>query len=178
MKNYIIAGLLCLVLALAIGVRPVQKTVNEALNQGTLKGVETCMSYSKSELLSNDAVQATCVTTFRKRLYHNGHATGRAGPRLGERTVSWGGVLENKTSDHVTTWIQVSVNIFDKDGEETEFLADTPIWIDPLDEAEFRVELPDLESKQLEGLEFCEHEDASPTDCMAWNVSGVMGLAI
>ncbi|WP_170381904.1 hypothetical protein [Ruegeria atlantica] len=177
-KNYIIGGLVCLVLAMVVGVKPVQRAINEAFNLGTLRGVETCMSYSDSELLSNDAIKATCVTTFQKHLFHNDHATGRAGPRLDERIVSWGGVLQNKTPDHVTTWIQISVSIYDKEGKEQEVSAETAIWIDPLNEADFRVELPDLESEQLENLGFCEHEDTKPAECMAWGVTDVMGLAL
>jgi len=177
-KNYIIGGLLCLVAALIIGIKPVQRAINEAMNQGTLKGAETCMSYSDSELLSKDVVKATCVRAFHKRLYHNDHATGRAGPHLDGRNVSWGGVLENKTPNHVTTWIEISVSVFDDEGKEQEFTAATSIWIDPLNEAEFRVELPDLESKQLKDLEFCEHDDATPTACMAWGVTNAMGLSL
>lgn len=178
MKNYIIAGLLCLVLVLAIGVQPVEKTINEALNQGTLKGIETCISYSESDLVSEGAIQAMCAMTFQKSLHDNDHATGRAGPSFDRRIVSWDGVLENKTPDHVTTWVRISVSIFDKEGEETEVYAETPIWIDPLNEAAFQVELPDLESEQLKDLEFCEYEDTAPTDCMVWGVSRMMGVAI
>ncbi|WP_170377288.1 hypothetical protein [Ruegeria atlantica] len=178
MKNYIIVGLACLVAVLVIGVKPVQRAINEAINQGTLKGVETCMSYSDSELLSTEVIKATCVTTFHKRLYHNDHATGRAGPRLKQQTVSWGGVLKNKTPDHVTTWIQISVSIFDEKGEEQEYSAETPIWIDPLNEAEFQVELSDLESGQFENLDFCDHEDSAPAACMTWGVTDVMGLSL
>lgn len=178
MKNYVIGGLICLVAALAIGVEPVQRMINEAVSRGTLRGVETCMSYSSSELLSTEAVKATCVTAFQKSLYHNDHATGRAGPRLDQRTVSWGGALENKTLDHVTTWIRISVSIYDADGAEKVHFAETPIWIDPLDEAQFKVELPDIGSEQLEDIEFCEHGDLTATACMTWGVMEVMGLTI
>jgi hypothetical protein len=75
------------------------------MKQGTLRGVEACMEYSRSELLSEDAVKASCVVNFQKYIYNGDHATGRAGPRIDEQTVSWGGILENKTPDHVTTWI-------------------------------------------------------------------------
>ena len=178
MKNYIIGGLLCLVSALVIGVEPLQRFINETTNQGTLRGVETCLSYSESQLLSPEAVRSSCVTAFQKPLYGNDHATGRAGPRMDQRTVRWGGILENKTPDHVTTWIQVSVGIFDANGNEQEFYSETPIWIDPLDEAEFMVPLPDAEAEQFDKLEFCDLEDDAPKDCMSWGVTGIMGLAI
>lgn len=178
LKNYLIGGLICLVAALVFGIKPVQQAINETLNQGTLRGVETCMSYSSSELLSTEAVRATCVKTFQKRLYHNDHATGRAGPRAAQQTVSWSGVLENKTPDHVTTWIEVSVSIYDAEGSEQEYSSETRIWIDPLDEAEFRVELPDLEPKKLDEIEFCDYEDVAPTACVTWGVTDVMGLSI
>ncbi|MEO9572972.1 MAG: hypothetical protein ABJ360_02235 [Roseobacter sp.] len=177
-KNYIIIGLACLVAALAFGVEPVQRGINETVNKGTLKGVETCLSYSKSELISNEAVRATCVTAFQKPLYGNDHATGRAGPRLDQRYVAWEGELENKTSDHVTTWIRVSVSIYDADGAEQEFFGDTTIWIDPLDEAAFRVELPELEREKFDSIEFCDHDDLTPSACLTWGVVETMGLAI
>ncbi|MFX0544770.1 hypothetical protein ACEWPL_004415 [Roseovarius sp. S1116L3] len=177
-KNYLIGGLACLVAALVFGITPVQRVMNEMVNKGTLRGVENCLSYSKSELLSAEAVKSTCVRNFQKRLYNNDHATGLAGPQWDERTVSWAGDLENKTSHHVTTWIRVSVGLYDADGNKNEFLADTPIWIDPLDEAEFRVELGELKPEQIENIEFCELDDLAPTACMTWGVTDVMGLSI
>ncbi|WP_187429719.1 hypothetical protein ROLI_010340 [Roseobacter fucihabitans] len=178
MKNYVIGGLVCLVIALVIGVQPVQKVVNEATNRGTLRGVETCMSYSSRELLSAEALRATCVSAFQKSLYGGEHAAGHAGPRADQRGVSWGGVLENKTPDHVTTWVRVSVSIFDPDGTEQKVFAETPIWIDPLDEAEFLVELPDLEPQQFENMEFCDYEVEEPKSCMGWGVTNAMGVSI
>jgi hypothetical protein len=177
-KNYLIGVLACLVAALVIGVKPIQKTLNEAINQGTLKGVENCISYSHSDLLSPEAIRATCVSTFQKRLHGHDHAVGRAGPRGETRSISWAGELENKTPDHVTTWIGVTVGIFDADGNEKEFTAETRIWIDPLGKAEFRVDLPDLDGNQLDNLEFCELDDAAPHDCIRWGITDVKGLSV
>jgi hypothetical protein len=177
-KNYLIGGLVCLVVALVVGVQPVQKVINEATNRGTLRGGETCMSYSSSELLSKEALRATCVSAFQKRLFGGEYASGRAGPRPEQRSIRWGGILENKTPDHVTTWVRVSVSIFDVDGTEQEVFAETPICIDPLDEAEFSVELPELEPQQFENLEFCDHESEEPKSCMGWGVINIMGVSI
>ncbi len=177
-KNFLIGGLFCLVVALVVGFEPVQRTINEATNKGTLKGVETCMSYSDSELLSSEAVKATCVAAFQKRLYHNDHAIGRAGPLTKNGVVNWGGVLENKTPDHVTTWLRISVVIHDDEGAELEYFAATQIWIDPLEETEFEVELTDLDPAKLDGLEFCENDNATPTDCMTWGITDLFGLSI
>lgn len=178
MKNYIIGGLLCLVVALVIGVEPLQRFVNEATNRGALRGVETCLSYSKSELLSPETVRSACVTAFQKPLYDNDRASGRAGPRMDQQTVSWGGILENKTPDHVTTWIQITVSIYDAEGNEQEFSAETPIWIDPLDQAEFKVELPEVTGEQFDNLESCDLEDTAPKDCMSWGITEMKGLKI
>lgn len=178
MKNYLIGGLICLVAALVFGVDPVQRVINEVTNRGTLKGVERCMDYTKSELLSQDVVRATCVQSFHNRLYIPDLATGKAGPRIDQGEVGWGGTLENKTPDHVTTWIRIAVTIFDAEGTKQEVFAETPIWIDPLGEAEFRVELPDLEREQFDHIAFCDEDDEAPKACMQWGVPGVMGLAI
>ena len=178
MKNYLIGGLICLVAALAFGIKPVQRVMNEAANQGTLRGVETCMNYSKSELLSQDAVKATCVQSFHNRLYIPDLAIGQAGPRIDQGKVGWGGTLANKTPSHVTTWIQISVTIYDADGTKQEVFAETPIWIAPLGEAEFRVELPELEGKQFDDIKFCDHDNTAPKTCIGWGVTDVMGLAI
>lgn len=178
MKNYLIFGLLVLVAALAIGIEPVQRTINEAMRKGTLKGVESCMNYSNSELLSEEAIRATCVSTFQKRLYRNEHATGRAGPRMDQGSLGWGGTLENKTPDHVTTWVKISVIIFDEAGKENEHFTDTPIWIDPLGKAEFSVALPDVEAEQFENFKFCDLDDAEPKACFTWGVAEVMGVTV
>jgi len=178
LKNYLIIGLLVLIAALVIGIEPVQRVVNEATQKGTLKGIESCMNYSSSDLLSEHAIRATCVRTFQKRLYQNDHATGRAGPRMNQRTVGWGGTLENKTPDHVTTWVKISVSIFDEEGKEKEYSAETPIWIDPLDEAEFSVDLPDVKHEQFESFEFCDHDNPAPKACVTWGVMEIMGVTI
>jgi hypothetical protein len=178
LKNYLIFGLLVLITALIIGIEPVQRAINEATHKGTLKGIERCMSYSSSDLLSEHAIRATCVRTFQKRLYGNDHATGRAGPRVIQQGIGWGGTLENKTPDHVTTWVKIVVNIFDEDGKEKEYFAETPIWIDPLDEAEFNVDLPDVEQEQFDSTEFCDYDDPAPKACFAWGVMETMGVTI
>lgn len=178
MKNYLIGGLLCLVAAQAFGIEPVQRVINEAANRGTLRGVETCMDYSKSELLSKDAIKAKCVQTFHRRLYDGDVASGQAGPRIDQGKVGWGGFLENKTTDHVTTWVQIAVTLFDADGKEQEVVGETPIWIDPMGKAEFLVELPDLKPEQFDSIEFCDLDDEKPKGCVGWGITDVMGLAI
>ncbi|PZX42071.1 hypothetical protein LY56_02364 [Roseinatronobacter thiooxidans] len=178
MKNYFIGFLVCIVVALMIGVDPVKKIANEAMNQGTVRGVDTCMSYSNSAALSKEAVRAMCVRTFQKRLYHGDYATRRAGPRGELRTVSWSGTLQNKISDHVTTWIRISVTLYDADGVRQEYSAETPIWIEPLSEAEFKVEVPNLEPEQIRNIKFCYLDDLAPTTCMAWDVIDIMGLSL
>lgn len=178
MKNYLIGGLICLVAGLVFGIKPLQVVINEATNLGTLRGAELCMDYSASELLSVDAVKTTCVQSFHKRLDGDNHATGRAGPEVDQQTVSWQGILENKTPDYVTTWIKIAVLIFDEDGTKQELFAETPIWIDPLGKAEFRVELPDLKREQVDGITFCDRDDDAPKGCMDWGIIDVKGLAI
>ena len=178
MKNYLIVGLVLVVAAQAFGIGPVQRVVNEAINRGTLKGVESCMDYSKSNLLSQEALRTTCVQSFHTPLYDPDLADGQAGPRIDQGMVAWGGTLENKTPDHVTTWVKLSVSFFDTDGKEKEYFAETPIWIDPMGKAEFKVDMPDLKPEQFNVMEFCDLDDPKPKNCMAWGVTGVMGLAI
>lgn len=178
MKNYLIAGLFCLVAFFAFGFEPVQQYINETTRQGTLKGVEECIAYSGSGLISENAVKIACVSAFQKTLYNGDLATGRAGPRNDKHSVRWAGTLNNKTTDHVTTWIKVSVSTFDSKGVEQAYHAETSIWIDPQNEAKFEVELPELEPKKLENLEFCDHEDLKPKECMTWGISNIQGLTI
>lgn len=167
-----------MVAALILGFEPIERTINETINRGTLKGVETCVAYSSSNLISEETIRTTCVNSFQKRLHSRDHATGRAGPRWNENTVFWNGTLENKTPDHVTTWVQILVEVFDEDGAKKEYSADTSIWIEPLHEVEFRVKIGDLEPEQIKDVEFCEHEASSPKGCMTWGITDAMGLKI
>jgi hypothetical protein len=178
MKNYIITGLSFVVVALLVGGEPIQRTMNEALYRGSLRGAEECVSYSSGRLLSPEAVRTSCVSKFEKQLFGSDYATGRAGPRLDKQIVAWGGELENKSADHVTTSIRVTVIIFDKDGKETEFSGGTSIWIDPMSHSDFRVKLSGLEREMLEDINFCEDEVENPTQCMRWSISEVKGLSI
>jgi hypothetical protein len=98
--------------------------------------------------------------------------------RIEQGEVGWGGRLENKTNDHVTTWIMIAVIVFDADGKEKEVFAETPIWIDPMGEADFEVVLPELEPEQFEKIDFCGDDNQSPKACFAWAVAEVKGLAI
>ncbi|WP_342070559.1 hypothetical protein [Yoonia algicola] len=178
MKNYIIGGLLCVVAALAFGIEPVQRVFNEAANQGTLRGVETCLSYTGSALLSDEVVKATCVNAFQERVYGKDMASGKAAPQMNQASVSWVGVLDNDTADYVTTWIQITVKIFDEEGNEEEFVADTSIWIDPMADAEFTVQLPDLEREQFDNIDWCDLDSEAPKACMSWGITDLMGLSI
>jgi hypothetical protein len=136
------------------------------------------MEHAKTELVSQDAVKASCAQLFHERLYLPDVATGKAGPWIDQGMVGWEGLLQNKTTNHVTTWIKVSVSIYDANGKEQESFAETPIWIAPMGEAKFRVELLDLKPEQLNSLKFCDLDDANPEACMAWGVVDVMGLSI
>lgn len=178
MKNYIIAGLVCAVAALSFGIESIQKIVNEAANHGRLKGVDRCLAYTNSELLSPDAVRSSCVATFQKRYFVVGMAGGKAGPRPEREGASWSGSLDNETSNYVTTWIEITVSVFDQAGEETTFVADTSVWIDPMDTVDFAVQLVDATWDDFENTEFCDLEASERTNCMAWTISDLMGLAI
>ena len=178
MKNYVIAALVVLVVLLAVGFAPIERATNEVLRHGSLTGVENCIEYSKSDLLSGDAVKAACVRAFEKPLYSSESATGRAGPSFFQGIVRWTGNLENKTSDHVTTWVAISVSVYGEDGSEREFSADTSIWIDPLRSADFSVTLRALELSILDDIEFCELTDDEPKSCMSWGVTDVRGLEV
>lgn len=161
-----------------IGFKPVQRTINEAVNRGTLTGVENCIAYSESQLISSEATRSACIRSFEKNLFSGEHASGRAGPTFTDQSVSWVGKLENKTPDHVTTWIGLSVIVYDAEGNEKEFLGDTSVWIDPLGETDFRVDLPELTRDMVDASEFCELDAASPTSCMSWGIVEVKGLSI
>lgn len=178
MKNWTIMGLLGLVVVLIVGFEPVQRTVNETLNGGTVRGVERCMDYSSSQLLSDQAIRRSCADTFQARLFNGEYATGRAGPWMDQGRIGWSGNLRNQTSGHITTWIRVAVWVYDEEGNETEWTAETPIWIEPLGDADFTVELNEVDRDTFDDLSFCELEALSPSNCMAWTVVEVKGLAI
>ena len=178
MKNYLIVGLIGLVAALTIGVEPVQRFMNEAVNRGTVRGVENCMSYAKSELLSQDAVKASCVEAFHERLDLPDLASGEAGPRLDQGKMTWEGVLQNKTADYVITWILISVIVSDAEGKKQEVLAETSIWIDPMGKADFQVELPNLKPEQFHAIDFCDPDVQTPKACMVWELVHVKGVSI
>ncbi|NVO56846.1 hypothetical protein HW561_13715 [Rhodobacteraceae bacterium B1Z28] len=178
MKNYLIGGCICLLGILIIGIEPLQRAINDSMNRGTLKGAETCISYSSSELLSTETIRSTCVNAFQMPLFDHDHATGRAGPWMEPGVAGWEGILENKMPDFVTTWVQISVSIYDPGGVEQEYFAETSIWIDPQDEAEFRMKIPALKREQIEGIEFCENDNPAPKACMEWGVKRILGLSI
>jgi len=154
----------------------VKQTANEALRAGTLKGVETCVAYSKSDLVSAETTRNVCIESFQKVLYNSDLATGRAGPRVASGSVSLGGSLENKTPDFVTTWVKVSFALYDSSGKEKEFLADTYIWIEPRSSADFSVELPELKPDDVQSVEFCDHDDDTPKSCMSWGIVKMKGI--
>lgn len=177
-KNYVIVGLTCLIAAMIIGVQPVQRAINEAFYRGTLTGVDKCISYSDTQLISSEAMRAACVSLFQRSLFSDEHAKGRAGPGYTEEGVIWVGNLENNTPDHVTTWIRLAVTIYDAKGIEEKFMGDTSVWVDPLGDSDFRVDLPDLTRDMVDATEFCERDAPSPMSCMRWGIVEVKGLSI
>lgn len=156
----------------------VKLAVNEALHAGTLKGVENCVAYSKSDLMSAEATRYVCIDNFQKNLYDGDLATGRAGPDDYSGRVNLSGSLENKTSDFVTTWVQLYLKLYDATGTEKEFQAETYIWIEPHSTADFSVELLNLKPDGVETTMFCDVDDTSPKSCMRWGVAKIKGIEI
>jgi hypothetical protein len=177
-KNYLIGGLLCIVLMLAFGIKPVQRVMNEAVKRGTVNAVEICLDYTRGELLSEEAAKVVCASNFQKRLLGSEYAFGRAGPRLVLDELRWGGTLRNDSVDHVTTWVQIAVYVYDENGSEQKILADTQIWLEPMGETEFEVEISDLTEEQINDLDFCDLDMPNPKSCFSWGVVSVKGLSI
>lgn len=103
---------------------------------------------------------------------------GKGGPQFDQEKVNFAGTLANKTPDHVTTWIGISATVYDAEGTKQEVLAETPIWIAPMGEADFLLELPDLKREQFDDIKFCELDDKAPKACVVWDMTEVKGLAI
>jgi cAMP phosphodiesterase len=156
----------------------VKQAVNEALRWGTLKGVETCVAHSKSDLVSAETTRNVCIESFQRVLYNRDLATGRAGPKVAAGGVNLDGFLENKTSGFVTTWVKVAFELYDASGETREFQADTYIWIEPRSSTDFSVALPDLEPDEVQSVEFCDHDDTLPKSCMTWGIVEIKGIEI
>ncbi len=178
MKKLAILAAVCAAAYLIIDFPKVQQTANEALRDGTLKGVEACVEYSKSELVSAETTRNACSARFQNPLYNNDFATGRAGPAFEAGAVLLKGSLENKETSHVTTWVALSFSIFDAEGKESEFPADIFIWIEPRSSTEFSVALPDLEPEKVRDLKFCDLDDENRKSCMSWGMKGIQGIEI
>jgi hypothetical protein len=178
LKGYLIGALISLVAIFCLEIEPVLQILNEVANKGRLRGVNWCIVYGKGTLLSEEALRAGCVQSLQKRLYLPNLASGKAELTVEEGEVGWGGMLENKTPDHITTWMQIVVIIFDADGKKQEVFAETPIWIDPLGVSEIRVAIPDLKPEQFEALDVCEDDEETPKACFSWAITDVMGLSI
>ncbi|PHO03021.1 hypothetical protein CSC82_13940 [Rhodobacteraceae bacterium 4F10] len=178
MKTLAVLAALCAAAYLIFDFTKVQQTANEVLRDGTLQGVEACVDYTESDLITTETTRNACSARFQKRLSSGDFATGRAGPSLKGDRVLLEGSLENKKTSHVTTWVALRFYTFDADGKESTFSTDTSLWIEPRSTTEFSVVLPDLEPKKIRDLEFCHHEDEKPKSCMSWGVIEIQGIKI
>ncbi len=178
MKNFIILICLCAAAYILYDLQSVKLALNKSLRDGTLQGVENCVAYSRSELVSVETTRNVCVENFHIELFDGDFATGRAGPKDMSGEAGWAGTLENKTAGHVTTWVRVSVSLFDADGKEKEYEANTYVWIEPQSSTNFQVGLSELAPSELKSVEFCDRDDGSPKSCVSWGIVRIKGIKI
>lgn len=180
MKNFVILLTVGTAAYLLSTLLPVKIALNESLNGGTLKGVENCVTFSASELVSPETTQNACVAKFQKQLFDGDLVNGRAGPRFKDGKVFLGGNLQNDTTGHVTTWVRAYLGVYDEKGNKKEFSGETFIWIEPQSTTALNVELYGIERNELEDLEFCprDEEESTHASCIYWGVSRVMGIEI
>ena len=160
------------------GVTPIKRTVNEFANMGVLEGVERCLEYSSSELVSPETVRDLCTQKFRKPIYDGDAATGRAGPREIGGTVYLVGTINNKLPNFITTWVQFEFSIYDDIGSERAIRTASVFWIEPLSSSDFQVELPDIKSADFAGFEFCPHDESEKKRCIAWGTPRIEGIKL
>lgn len=178
MNKFLALAAMCGAAYLLYDFQSVKQLANETLRDGKFTGVEACVAYSESDLVSAQTTRNACSERFQKRLFDGDFATGRAGPKTRSGSVYLEGSLENKLSNHVTTWVELSFYIFDLDGKESKFYTDTYVWIEPRASYEFSVALPDISAEDVRDLEFCDHDDESPKSCMSWGVRGIKGVEL
>jgi hypothetical protein len=158
----------------------VRMDLNKMMNSGELAGVEQCVSLSKSSLVAEETIRNACVEDFHVRLFESELAVGRAGPQERSGAVYWEGRVSNNTSEYVTTWGELGVNLFDAQGEKTEVKVNLSLWIEPQTEQEISAELRDVNPEDFEGYEFCDYDEEEETfrSCLTWRWAQIKGLKI
>jgi hypothetical protein len=180
MKKFAILICACAAAYAAFNLQPLRISINEFLNAGTLKGLENCVSLSKSQLVSRETTQNVCITSFQKPLFDGNLVNGRAGPRFRDNTVFLGGELQNDTTEFVTTWVRAYLGYHDTTGAKTEFFGETFVWIEPQNSTELNLELEGINHDDFKNLEFCDKgaDEETYRSCKYWGVSHVMGIEI
>lgn len=180
MKKF--AALMCICIAAYVlyNLQTVKMTVNESLNSGTLRGVENCVSYSTSELVSTETTRNSCVARIQKSVPNAHLINGLAGPRVRNGQAFLDGDLNNDTSGHIATWFRAYIGVHDETGKRSEYSGETFIWVEPQSSQEFSIELDGAEPEQFQGLDFCPKSENESTykSCIVWGVSRVRGIEI
>lgn len=101
--------------------------IQERRHSGTLRGVEHCVKYNHSDLVSEADIRTSCAQKHSKEMPTwnlNGRATYR------DTGHTFGGTLKNNTSDIVYTQIEVWIEHEDENlGREYLFLRN--VWLPP-----------------------------------------------
>lgn len=170
-----------LLVACVIGLsflKPVKVKFNEVVNAGTVTGVATCVDLNSNAVISAEATKQGCAKVFQKRLFGPDIITGRASAGANTHEVVFSGTLENTTSDKVITSVDFIYSVFDAEGNETEYLATTPLWIEPRSNSEFSVPLDDYDVDSFTRRKGCDNDGEIHNNCWNWGFYDVQGVSL
>lgn len=163
------------------GVSAKQGSIVEYFSDGTLKGLNACVTNTSSTALSDIDVRSVCASRHAKDLSVRVSVEGVGSPvEVQAGRFSFNGTMTNMHQGYLVTFAQVSLNVFNEEGVETIHVALGNIWATPFDE--ISVELPF--SRQLPdeamSLEWCDRDipDDERKSCKGWRISHIAGVSI
>lgn len=180
MNKFSLVVLACIAGYITYDIKNIKLMANAYFNHGTLSGLVNCVSYSKSEVVSEATTRNACANKMQTTLYDSELATGRAGTRTRQDSTFLEGSLNNNTANYVTTWVRLAFNVHGTTGAKRSSRSDVLIWIEPQSSAEFSIEIDYFSKEEILELDWCEvntpEEDLK--SCKSWGVEEIKGLKI
>jgi hypothetical protein len=93
------------------GCKPVERVLNDALNSGTLRGVDKCVSLEDTTLVPREAIMRSCVRRFERPIPANDLAEmrGNGSPEMAGREAVFSGTLDNQSASRILTGATITV---------------------------------------------------------------------
>ncbi len=154
-------------------------SVLEYLAEGSLRGLNACLSNSSSIALANDQIRNVCASKHAVNLNRRMSIEGLGAPQESTRgRFIFAGSIINTNANYLVTFVQVSLTVYDDQGESSTHEAFGNVWATPFEETPVELPFSRQLSEEILQVSWCDKDTSEDelTSCRTWEITQVAGV--